>query len=177
MQHLEIITNYKESSSNTILSSLKVVQLQKCYYQLAKQNHPYRQQPQQAMESSQQLTNGIKSRKNTMAMTTMEVEGTELRALWAGDCNADGMISYRGEKNDLTILHEEIAGFDMDLNPLFKLDFQLSVGYLQGDVDMNGKAKFDNPDDDKNLVLVTVVLYPLNNKNITNFAHFVEQLP
>jgi hypothetical protein len=112
-----------------------------------------------------------------LALSTMNVEGYELRALWAGDCNADGKIGYRGKQNDLTVLQEEIAGFDMELNPLFKLDFQLSVGYLQGDIDMNGKTKFDNPDDDKNILLVQVVLYSLNTKNITNFAHLLEQLP
>ena len=112
-----------------------------------------------------------------LAMNFMNVEGYELQALWAGDCNADGKITYRGEKNDLTVIHEEIAGFDMTLNPLFKLDFQLSVGYLQGDIDMNGKTKFDNPNDDKNILLVQVVLFSLNSKNITNFAHLIEQLP
>lgn len=112
-----------------------------------------------------------------MAQATLDVEGSEIRALWAGDCNADGKINYRGDKNDLTVIHEEIAGFDMDLNPLFKLDFQLSVGYLQGDIDMNGKTKFDNPNDDRNVLLVQVVLYSLNDKNITNFAHIIEQLP
>ncbi len=113
-----------------------------------------------------------------LALTVMDVDGYELRALWAGDSNADGRISYRGgDQNDLVVLHQEIAGFDMTLNPLFKLDFQQSVGYLQGDIDMNGKAKFDNPNDDRNLLLVQVVLYSLNTKNIGNFAHLIEQLP
>lgn len=112
-----------------------------------------------------------------LAMNYMNVEGYELRALWAGDCNADGKINYRGDKNDLTVLQEEIAGFDMTLNPLYKLDFELSVGYLQGDIDMDGKTKFDNPNDDRNILLVQVVLYSLNTKNITNFAHLIEQLP
>ena len=112
-----------------------------------------------------------------MALANINVEGYELNALWAGDCNADGRVSYRGDGNDLTVIHEEVAGFDMTLNPMFKLDFQLSVGYLQGDVDMNGKVKFNNPDDDKNIVLVQLTLYNLNTKNIANFAHLVEQLP
>lgn len=112
-----------------------------------------------------------------MAMNTMTVGGNELRTLWGGDMNADGMVSYRGDKNDLTVIQEEVAAFDMELNPLFKLDFEQSIGYLQGDFDMNGKTKFDAPFDDKNLLLVQVVLYSLNEKNITNFAHLVEQLP
>lgn len=112
-----------------------------------------------------------------MALNTMNIDGYEIRAMWAGDCNADGKVIFRGEDNDLTILHEEIAGFDMTLNPMYKLDFQLSVGYLQGDIDMNGKAKFDNPNDDRNILVVQVVLFDLNTKNITNFAHLVEQLP
>lgn len=112
-----------------------------------------------------------------LAMATVEIGGIEMRAMWAGDCNSDGKIGYRADKNDLTILQQEIAGFDMDLNPMFKLDFQQSVGYLQGDIDMNGKTKFDSPDDDRNYLLVQVVLYSLNTDFRTNFAHLVEQLP
>jgi len=112
-----------------------------------------------------------------LALNTMNVDGYEIRAMWAGDSNADGKVIFRGDDSDLTVLHEEIAGFDMTLNPMFKLDFQLSVGYLQGDIDMNGKAKFDNPNDDRNLYAVQVVLYDQNEKNIANFAHLVEQLP
>lgn len=112
-----------------------------------------------------------------MAMNTMTIEGTEWNTLWAGDANADGKVTYLGDGNDLTVIHEEIAGFDLDLNPDYKLDFQLSVGYLQGDVDMNGKTKFDNPNDDRNILLVQVVLYGLNSKNMTNFAHLIQQLP
>jgi len=112
-----------------------------------------------------------------MAMSTMDVEGYELKALWAGDCNSDGKVVFRGDSNDLTVIHEEIAGFDLTLNPEYKLDFQLSVGYLQGDIDMNGKTKFDNPNDDRNILVVQVVLNGLNSHNITNFAHLIEQLP
>lgn len=112
-----------------------------------------------------------------MAQNNMIVEGTEINALWAGDTNADGRITYLGDNNDLTVIHQEVAGFDLDLNPDYKLDFELSVGYLQGDIDMNGKTKFDNPTDDRNMLLVQVVLYDLNIKNITNFAHLIAQLP
>jgi len=112
-----------------------------------------------------------------MALKNMTVNGVEVNAMWGGDCNADGKICYRGKDNDLTAIQEDVAGYDMALNPLFKLDFELSVGYLQGDVDMNGKSKFDPPNDDTNFLLVQVVLYDLNAKNITNFAHLVEQLP
>ena len=45
------------------------------------------------------------------------------------------------------------------------------------DFDMNGKTKFDNPDDDRNALLIQVVLYPQNAENLTNFAHLIEQLP
>ncbi|MEM9547999.1 MAG: hypothetical protein AAGA77_18605 [Bacteroidota bacterium] len=112
-----------------------------------------------------------------MALATMDVEGTEYKALWAGDCNSDGRVVFRGDKNDLTVIHEEVAGFDLTLNPDYKLDFQLSIGYLQGDIDMDGKTKFVSPNDDTNQLVVQVVLYAINSKNIANFAHLVEQLP
>jgi hypothetical protein len=47
-------------------------------------------------------------------------------------------------------------------NTGFTSNFDFGYGYLQGDFDMNGKAKFDNPDDDKNMLYGQLLFYPLN---------------
>jgi len=111
------------------------------------------------------------------AMKFMSVGGYDLRAMWAGDLNSNGKIIYLGDNDDLTVIHKEVAGFDMAQNPLLELSFDNAVGYLQGDFDMNGKTKFDNPNDDKNSLLGQVIFYGLNSMFMANFAHLIEQLP
>ncbi|MEE9439258.1 MAG: hypothetical protein V3V14_09690 [Saprospiraceae bacterium] len=112
-----------------------------------------------------------------MAMKSLMVGSTNVRALWGGDADANGKIVYHGTKNDLTVIHEEVAGFDMAQNPMFKTDFNNAIGYLQGDFDMNGKTKFDFPEDDKNLIFGQVLFYGLNSEYASNFARLIEQMP
>ncbi|MDF1696091.1 MAG: hypothetical protein P1U56_09680 [Saprospiraceae bacterium] len=112
-----------------------------------------------------------------LAMNTVTIEGYELRELWGGDLDANGKIVYRGKDDDLTVIHKEVAGFDLELNPMRELSFDLAIGYLQGDFDMNGKTKFDNPFDDRNALLTQVVLYPQNEDFLNNFVHLIAQLP
>lgn len=112
-----------------------------------------------------------------LAMKNITIGSDEIRALWGGDFDADGKVCYQGQNDDLTVIHKEVAGFDMNLNPMFKLDFDQSIGYLQGDFDMNGNTKFDHPNDDTNFILEQVIYYGLNAKVYTNFAHMIEQLP
>lgn len=111
------------------------------------------------------------------AMKSTTVSNYALRVMWGGDLDANGKIIYLGEEDDLTVIHKEVAGFDMVQNPLLELSFNNAVGYLQGDFDMNGKSKFDNPNDDKNMLLGQVLFYGLNDMFMSNFAHLVQQLP
>jgi hypothetical protein len=112
-----------------------------------------------------------------LAQKNLFVNATELMALWGGDFDADGVICYIANNSDVNILQSEVAGFDMNLNPNYKVNYSGSVGYLQSDFDMNGQAKFTAPDDDRNLVLEQVLFYPQNTETRTNFVHLVEQLP
>jgi hypothetical protein len=111
------------------------------------------------------------------AMKFESISGYDLRDMWAGDLDSNGKIIYLGDEDDLTVIHQEVAGFDMAQNPMLELSFDNAVGYLQGDFDMNGKTKFDNPNDDKNMLLGQVIFYGLNSMFMANFAHLVEQLP
>lgn len=111
------------------------------------------------------------------AMKGTSVGGYNLRVMWGGDLDCNGKVIYLGEEDDLTVIHKEVAGFDMEQNPLLELSFDNAVGYLQGDFDMNGKTKFDNPNDDKNMLLGQVIFYGLNSMFMANFAHLVQQLP
>jgi hypothetical protein len=53
----------------------------------------------------------------------------------------------------------------------------LAIGYFQGDFDLNSKAKFDNPSDDKNMLFSQVLFYPQNEFIIANYNFIIEQLP
>ncbi|MFT4535745.1 MAG: hypothetical protein ACJA1A_002979 [Saprospiraceae bacterium] len=112
-----------------------------------------------------------------LAQKNVMVGSEELMVLWGGDFDADGVICYIANNSDVNILQSEVAGFDMNLNPNYKVNFGGSVGYLQSDFDMNGKAKFTAPDDDRNLILEQVLFYSQNTETRTNFVHLVEQLP
>ncbi len=112
-----------------------------------------------------------------LAQKNIMVGADELMVLWGGDFDADGVICYIANNSDVNILQAEVAGFDLNLNPQYKVNYSGSVGYLQSDFDMNGQAKFTAPDDDRNLVLEQVLFYSQNTETRTNFVHLVEQLP
>lgn len=112
-----------------------------------------------------------------LAMRYMNVNGQEVRTLWAGDFNADGIISYHSKENDLELLQKEVASYDINQNPMYQTEFDGAFGYLQSDYDMNGQAKFSAPNDDQNFLLVQVTLYDLNAEVLTNFVHILQQLP
>ena len=101
----------------------------------------------------------------------------DLQVMWGGDLDCNGKIIYLGEDDDLTVIHKEVAGFDMAQNPMLELSFDNAVGYLQGDFNMDGKTKFDNPNDDKNMLFAQVIFYGVNTMYMANFAHLIEQLP
>lgn len=112
-----------------------------------------------------------------LAQKNIMVSGTELMVMYGGDFDSDGVICYIADNSDVNILQSEVAGFDLNLNPNYKVNYSGSIGYLQSDFDMNGQAKFTAPDDDRNLVLEQVLFYPQNTETRTNFVHLVEQLP
>ena len=67
--------------------------------------------------------------------------------------------------------------FSYPTNLSGNVNYDFAYGYLQGDFDMNGKAKFDNPNDDKNMLYSQLLLYPLNTGLLSNFDFLIEQLP
>ncbi len=62
-------------------------------------------------------------------------------------------------------------------NTSINANYDLSYGYLQSDYDMDGKVKFDNPNDDKNLLFSQILLHQLNLSILSNFNFIIEQVP
>jgi hypothetical protein len=59
----------------------------------------------------------------------------------------------------------------------FIANYNFAYGYHQGDYNLNGKTKYDNPDDDKNMLFYQVLFHPLNTNYISNFNFIIEQVP
>lgn len=104
-------------------------------------------------------------------------------ALWCGDFNGNGKIKYTSPDDDLIILFGYIIGYEIlddDGNVIdynFFTNYDLAFGYSTSDFDMNSKVRFDNPNDDKNMVYGNLLFYPLNQQFIHNFDFFIEQIP
>lgn len=89
------------------------------------------------------------------------------QALWAGDFNSNCKINCFISNDDLNIaVYEElIAG-----SPL-------TVGYFQGDFDLNGMVSTANQNNDAYFLELQTKNYPLNNTKVNNFDLFLEQVP
>jgi hypothetical protein len=98
-----------------------------------------------------------------------------IKALWAGDMNADGRIKFSNPQDDQNTLFFDVVAYPD--NEQGASNFNFAFGYLQGDLDLNSKAKYDNPDDDKNLLFAQLLLNPLNVGFLSNFNFFISQIP
>ncbi len=94
------------------------------------------------------------------------------RALWAGDISQDGKVNMN---EDLMIMQANVVNYPGNTNRA--TSFDLAYGYIQGDYDMNSKAKFDSPNDDNIYLMSQVVNYPLNTDHATSFDLLIQQLP
>lgn len=104
-------------------------------------------------------------------------------ALWSGDLDGNGKIKYSNPGDDLNTLLSDLLGYEIkdasgntiDYN--FFTNYDFAYGYHIGDLDMNGKSKYDNPNDDKNMLFGQILFYPLNSQFLSNFDFFIEQIP
>lgn len=103
--------------------------------------------------------------------------------LWGGDLNGNGKVKYFSPGDDLGNLFGQIIGYeirDIEGNITgynYFTSYDSAFGYHSGDFDMNSKLKFDNPNDDKNMLYGTLLFYKLNTHFQHNFDFFIEQIP
>jgi uncharacterized protein YjdB len=115
-----------------------------------------------------------------LAMNTEAFFG--YRALWAGDFDGNGKIKASNPGDDMNVVFFDVLDYPTNGSAFggnFNANFDFAYGYMLGDFDMNGKSKFDNPNDDKNMMYIQLLFYPLNINQgfIANFDFFIEQLP
>ena len=104
-------------------------------------------------------------------------------ALWGGDFDGNGKVKFANPNDDLNPCLDDVLGYPItdgmgnvvDFN--FFTNFDFAFGYNDGDFDLNSKTKFDNPNDDKNMLFGQSLFYPLNSQFLSNFDFFIEQVP
>jgi hypothetical protein len=105
--------------------------------------------------------------KNGYDFTTMPIYGTEgvktvgdVQALWPGNANFNGVVSYMGAKND----HEAVGAVVGMENPN-----NVVTGYYGSDTNMDGVVKYTGSANDRDLILA-------NLNGAPTFVRF-EQMP
>ncbi len=113
-----------------------------------------------------------------------QVKMKGVMSLWAGDFNDDGRLKLIPGQvdDDVNQLKTEVGfypgnGSANTANTAGTTNFDFAFGYINGDLDMNGKAKFDNPNDDQNVLNQIVKFHRENDGGLANFDYAREQLP
>lgn len=103
------------------------------------------------------------------------------KALWAGNAKADAKVKYDGSANDRNqILVDMSTYYSQHIEPsfLFPLNYDFAIGYFMGDINMDGKVKYDGTNNDRVVIQAIVVgLYGLNTEYSNNFNNLIEQIP
>lgn len=103
--------------------------------------------------------------------------------LWGGDFNGDGRVKYSSPNDDLNVLFGEVVGYEIlddegnveDYN--YQTNYYLAFGYHKSDFNMDSRARYDNPNDDKNMIYGQIVFYSQNSFFDARFNFFIEQIP
>ena len=99
-----------------------------------------------------------------------------VKALWAGNANADTKVKYQGTNNDNAIILGQVLSHLS--NTTQNYNFDLGFGYWSGDLNMDGKVKYQGTGNDPVYLFVNLVTnYSLNTLDLYNFDVFVEQIP
>jgi hypothetical protein len=102
------------------------------------------------------------------------------RAMWYGNSHANRKIKYEAgsDPDDQSIILSDVIDYQFTHGlPLPQSGYDFCFGYLAGDVDMNGKAKYEAPYDDRSLILYQILFYPLNGLFLSAYDQMIEQLP
>lgn len=107
------------------------------------------------------------------------------KALWTGNARNDerenippskDRVKYQGANNDLMKVFGEVMNVNLNAGQLY--NFDLGFGYSLGDMNMDGKVKYQGKFSDSQIIFINVVdKYPLNQGKIYNYDLFLEQLP
>ncbi|MBK9490354.1 MAG: hypothetical protein IPO07_17420 [Haliscomenobacter sp.] len=98
-----------------------------------------------------------------------------IRALWAGNANADTKVKYQGTSSDNSSVLNQVLGHP---NATGTYNFDQGFGYFYGDINMDGKVKYQGTNNDPTFIFTNMITnYTLNTLDLYNYDLFIEQLP
>ena len=99
-----------------------------------------------------------------------------VKALWAGNANADVKVKYQGPSNDNATILSQVLNHPSNVSGTY--NFDLALGYFSGDINMDGKVKYQGSGNDPAFIFANIITnYTLNLMDLYNYDLFVEQLP
>ncbi len=118
-----------------------------------------------ALSNTEKLVDFTLSATGVKGMDARYVSGA-LALLWVGDINSSATLTSSGPGNDITnLLSSVITHQD---NPQAYTNFTLR-GYLNTDLNMDGKTLFTGPDNDANALMGNVIMHPQNSNFAANY--------
>ena len=99
------------------------------------------------------------------------------KALWAGNGFHETRTKYDGSGNDRQKIGADLLQHDLNISSV--LNFNLAEGYLFGDINLDGKVKYDGINNDRIWLQNIILNYPINfnGAQLNNFNLMLEQLP
>ncbi|MBK9488883.1 MAG: cadherin domain-containing protein [Haliscomenobacter sp.] len=99
-----------------------------------------------------------------------------VKALWAGNANADVKVKYQGPSNDNATILSQVLTHPSNVSGTY--NFDLALGYFSGDINMDGKVKYQGTGNDPAFIFANIITnYTLNLMDLYNYDLFIEQLP
>lgn len=100
-----------------------------------------------------------------------------VKALWAGNANADGKVKYQGSSSDVSVVLANVL--TAPGNTTIAFNYNNAFGYFAGDINLDGKVKYQGSGNDPIFIFTNVLsnYLSLNTAGLYNYDLFVEQLP
>ena len=99
-----------------------------------------------------------------------------VKALWAGNANADVKVKYQGPSNDNATILSQVLTHPSNVSGTY--NFDLALGYFSGDINMDGKVKYQGSGNDPAFIFANIITnYTLNLMDLYNYDLLLEQLP
>lgn len=99
-----------------------------------------------------------------------------VKALWAGNANADNKVKYQGSSNDNATILSQVLTHPGNTGGVY--NYNSGFGYYGGDINMDGKVKYQGTGSDANFIFFNVITaYSPNVGDLYNYDLFREQLP
>ncbi|HPM30113.1 MAG TPA: hypothetical protein PLJ60_07230 [Chryseolinea sp.] len=85
-------------------------------------------------------------------------------------------MKYQGPSNDNATILSQVLTHPSNVSGTY--NFDLALGYFSGDINMDGKVKYQGTGNDPAFIFANIITnYTLNLMDLYNYDLFIEQLP